>query len=148
MKWNRIAASLLAAILLVGLLTACTDQDPKGTNVSPTLPAIDAPTGGTDGEKAESTAGQTPTMPTVTLPSGSSGTEPVESKETDAKDSETQTPTSAPETQPQLQPTQGSSSTPAPSTTEPTETQKPVVASNDTNEDLKEQDEDSEEDLP
>ena len=56
--------------------------------------------------------------------------------------------TSAPETQPQLQPTQGSSSTPAPSTTKPTETQKPVVASNDTNEDLKEQNEDSEEDLP
>ena len=34
------------------------------------------------------------------------------------------------------------------STTEPTETQKPVVASNDTKEDLKEKNEDSEEDLP
>ena len=144
MKWNRIAASLLAAMLLVGLLTACTVQDPKGTSLTPSLPVIDAPTGGS-GEAG--TAGQTPTMPTVTLPSGSSGTEPVESKETDAKDSETQTPTSAPETQPQLQPTQGSS-TPAPSTTEPAETQKPVVASNDTNEDLKEKNEDSEEDLP
>lgn len=145
MKWNRIAASLLAAMLLVGLLTACTNQDPKGTSLTPSLPAIDAPTGG-PGE--EGTAGQTPTMPTVTLPSGGSGTEPVESKEIGAKDSENQTPTSAPETQPQLQPTQGSSRTPAPSTTKPTETQKPVVASNDTDEDLKEQNEDSEEDLP
>ena len=146
MKRNRIAASLLAAILLVGLLTACTAQDPKkGTNVSPTLPAIDAPTGGTNGVSTDS---QTPTMPTVTLPSDSTGTAPTDPDETDPKEGETQTTTSAPETQPQLQPTQGSSNTPAPSTTEPTETQKPVVASNDTNEDLKEQDEDSEEDLP
>ena len=145
MKWNRIAASLLAAMLLVGLLTACTDEDPKGTNLTPSLPAIDVPTGSA-GEGG--TAGQTPTMPTVTLPNGSVGTEPVNPDETGARESGSQTPTSAPENQSQLQPTQGSSNMPAPSSTEPAETQKPVVASNDTNEDLKEQDEDSQEDLP
>lgn len=143
MKHNRIAALLLALVLLAALLTACTEQDPKGTNAAPTLPSLEVPTGSVS---EDGTSAQNPALPTVIGPAGS--TEATGSAGSNAaaptpsKEGEGQTPATAPENQPQIQPTQqGNNGTPTP-------TQKPVVASNDSDEDLPDNDEASNEDLP
>ena len=145
MKYTRMIALLAALILCVGLLSACTDKVPEGTQPSGTLPIPELRPGETlSPEKGSGEAQSEPelTMPTIT--EFKPGIDPFASHEANGAYTE---PSDKPQQSTEPAPAAGTEAHTAPSSTQAPAPQQP---DEDTEEDIEEVTEydETDEDMP
>ena len=142
MKWNKLAAVVLAAVMLMGLLTACGGNKPEGeTQAAPVLPTLGNQDGTNKG--GSETLAPDETLPLISLPTADGEQKPEESKEPNSDETvgtpETkQTPaeTKEPEQKPTETRTPVATKTPTPSANG-ADTDEDLSGSRDSEEDMR-----------
>ena len=145
MKYTRMIALLAALMLCVGLLSACTDKAPEGTQPSGTLPIPELRPGETlSPGKGSGEAQSEPELTVPTFTEFKPGSDPFASHEASGENAE---PSDKPEQSTEPAPADGTEAHTAPASTQAPAPQQPNGDSEEDIEEVTEYDE-TDEDMP
>ena len=148
MKYTRMIALLAALMLCVGLLSACTDKVPEGTQPSGTLPIPELRPGETlSPGKGSGEAQSEPELTVPTFTEFKPGSDPFASHEASGENTE---PSDKPQQPTEPAPADGTEAHTAPGTPASTQAPAPQQPNGDTEEDIEEVTEydETDEDMP